>query len=236
MPIQHLTQAQSFAFLGEVTSTRNLLGYGLRVLKEGRFFETTKDPIFTMLSIGIEKHLKLVLGVIALDTSQQWPRKAEMMAYGHGIAELWDHVMIEIRERTSTKGDYLRGLVAGVDADPVLRPLLEVLDRYGRAGRFYNLDLLADDPQRELAPDAMFQAVEQAAMEDPEVSRTFTTAMADVSDQAAWDEFGATLRRRIARSVEEAWEMLSRAGMHGAFGQVGNMMGADLRADSVGRQ
>jgi len=82
----------------------------------------------------------------------------------------------------------------------------------------------------------MFNAVEQAAMADPEVNATFTAAMADVSDQAAWDTFYATLRARIARSVEEAWEMLSRAGMHGVFGELGNLVGADLRADAIGRQ
>ena len=234
--IPNLTQAQGFAFVGEITSTRNLLGYGLRVLKEGRFFDTTKDPIFTMLSIGVEKHLKLVLGVISLDSAQCWPTRSEMKGYGHGIAEMWDRVMGEVKARTASKGDYLRGLVAAVDADPVLRPLLEVLDRYGQSGRFYNLDLLAEDPQRELAPDELFRAVEHTAMAEPEVLRTYTAAMSNVSDQAAWDEFYATLRGRIARSIEQAWEMLSRVGMHGAFGPVGNLLGVDLRAESVGRQ
>lgn len=236
MTLPHLTNQQGFAFIGEITSTRNLLGYGLKALREGAFFDTTRDPIFTMLSIGVEKHLKLVLGVLSVEDAGRWATKSEMKSYGHGIAEMWDHVMDKVSERTAGKSDYLRGLVAGVDADPVLRPLLEVLDRYGRSGRFYNLDLLGDTPQSELAPDAMFDAVEQAAMADPEVAATYTAAMADVSGQDAWDTFYATLRARIARSVEEAWEMLSRLGMHGVFGELGKFMGADLRADSVGRQ
>lgn len=236
MPLPHLTNPQAFAFIGEITSTRNLLGYGLKALREGAFFETTRDPIFTMLSIGMEKHLKLVLGAISIEESHRWPTKAEMKGFGHGIADMWDRVMDEIRQHTASRGEYLRGLVAAVDADPVLQPLLEVLDRYGRSGRFYNLDMLGDAPQRELAPEAMFDAVERAVRADPEVAETFTAAMADVSDQAAWEAFYATSRRRIARSMDEAWQMLSRAGMHGVFGELGNFLGADLRADSVGRQ
>lgn len=236
MPLPHLTSQQAFAFIGEITSARNLLGYGLKALRDGAFFETTRDPIFTMLSIGVEKHLKLVLGVISVDQVGRWPTKAEMTGYGHGIASMWDHVMDEVCHRTAAKSPYLRELVAGVDTDPVLRPLLEVLDRYGRSGRFYNLDVLGHNPQRELAPEALFDAVEQAAMVDTEVNAAFTVAMADVSEQAAWDTFYATLRARIARSLAAGWEMLSRVGMHGVFGELGNVMGAELRADAVGRQ
>ncbi|GGL06883.1 hypothetical protein GCM10007382_28650 [Salinibacterium xinjiangense] len=136
MPIEHLDNQKAFALIGEMTSTRNLLGYGVKVLRGARFIETTRDPIMTMLSIGVEKLLKLTVGVISLDETETWSSKPRMMSYGHGIVSLFDHVMEEIRARTLNSSDYVRGLVAGVDADPVLRPLLAALDRYGRAGRF----------------------------------------------------------------------------------------------------
>jgi hypothetical protein len=236
MPIENLDSTQGLVFIGEMTSTRNLLASGLRILREGAFFDTTKDPIFTTLSIGVEKYLKLTLGTISLDEHHRWPTKAEMMDYGHGIAEMWDRVMDEVHRRTADKSEYVRGLVAGVDADPVLRPLLEVLDRYGRSGRFYNLDALGGRPQRELSPEDMFNAVEQAAMADPAVLRARDIAMADANDQAAWDHFNSILRERIASSLAGAWEMLSRVGMNDGFGETGKVLGFDLRADVVGEQ
>lgn len=114
MPIEHLDNQKAFALIGEMTSTRNLLGYGLKVLRGARFIETTRDPIMTMLSIGVEKLLKLTVGVISLDETETWPSKPKMMSYGHGIVSLFDHVMEEIRARTLNSSDYVRGLVAGV--------------------------------------------------------------------------------------------------------------------------
>ncbi len=236
MPIENLDSTQGFVFIGEITSTRNLLASGLRILREGAFFDTTKDPIFTTLSIGVEKYLKLTLGVISLDEHGGWHTNAEMRAYGHGIAEMWDRVMGEVRSRTADKSEYLPTLVARVDADPVLRPLLDVLDRYGQSGRFFNLDMLGGSPQPELSPDALWDAVEQAAMADPEVVRARDEAMADVNDQAAWDRFDKMLRERIASSLARAWEMLSRVGMNDGFGATGKVLGYDLQADAVGRQ
>ena len=57
-----LNQTQAFALIFETTSTRNLLGYCLWALRNARFWETTRDPILTMLSIGGEKLLKMSLG------------------------------------------------------------------------------------------------------------------------------------------------------------------------------
>ncbi|AJW78485.1 hypothetical protein [Clavibacter michiganensis] len=236
MPIENLDSTQGLVFVGEITSTRNLLASGLRILREGAFFDTTKDPIFTTLSIGVEKYLKLILGTISLDEHQRWPSKAEMMGYGHGIAEMWDRVMDEVHRRTEDKSEYIRGLDAGVDVDPVLRPLLEVLDRYGRSGRFYNLDALGGRPQEDLSPDEMFNAVEQAALADPEVSRARDEAMADLFDQVASDQFDTILRERIASSLDGAWQMLSRVGMNDGFGETGKVLGYELRAADVGDQ
>lgn len=65
-----------------MTSTRNLLAYGIRVIRTGAFIDTTRDPILTMLSIGVEKLYKLTLGLIALDCDHKWPTKTEMQKQG----------------------------------------------------------------------------------------------------------------------------------------------------------
>lgn len=71
MPIVDLDRQQGFALISEMTSTRNLLAYGIRVIRTGAFIETTRDPILTMLSIGVEKLYKLTLGLIALEREEE---------------------------------------------------------------------------------------------------------------------------------------------------------------------
>jgi hypothetical protein len=236
MPIEHLDNQKAFALIGEMTSTRNLLGYGVKVLRGARFIETTRDPIMTMLSIGVEKLLKLTVGVISLDETETWPSKPRMMSYGHGIVSLFDHVMEEIRARTLNSSDYVRGLVAGVDADPVLRPLLAALDRYGRAGRFYNLDMLADSPQPEASPAMMWDEAEQATLAEPRIVELQRIATELLSNNEAWDAFYAGVQGHAADSVERLWEMISRVGINHALGVTGATMGWEIAQTSVGHQ
>lgn len=126
-----LDRQQGFALLAEMTSTRNLLAYGIRVIRTGTFIDTTRDPILTMLSIGVEKLYKLTLGLIALDRDQRWPTKTEMQKQGHKLVPMHATVMNELRARTANKSEYVRGLLAEVDNDPVVVPIIEALDMYG---------------------------------------------------------------------------------------------------------
>ena len=97
MPIVDLDRQQGFALIAEMTSTRNLLAYGIRVIRTGAFIETTRDPILTMLSIGVEKLYKLTLGLIALDCDHKWPNAAAMKAWGHKLVSMHQAIMDELR-------------------------------------------------------------------------------------------------------------------------------------------
>jgi hypothetical protein len=204
--IVDLDRQQGFALIAEMTSTRNLLAYGIRVIRTGAFIETTRDPILTMLSIGVEKLYKLTLGLAALDRHRKWPNATEMKAWGHKLVPMHQAVMAELRTRTADKSQYVRGLVADVETDPVVSPVIEALDMYGRMGRFYYLDQLGDSPQP-VSPDDAWQKIESAALTDPEVSALYQRTNVYIGNNEAWDLFIRSLNERIATAVERVWIM-----------------------------
>ncbi|UJH70073.1 hypothetical protein [Ornithinimicrobium sp. INDO-MA30-4] len=53
----------------------------------------------TILSIGVEKLLKLTFGVIALDEDHEWPSTKVMKRYSHSIGDLYATVLPKLEER-----------------------------------------------------------------------------------------------------------------------------------------
>lgn len=235
MAIVHLDREQGFALLEEMTSARNLLAYGIRVVRTGPFIDTTRDPILTMLSIGMEKLYKLTLGLIELDRNHKWLTKDETKSWYHDLVRMHGKVMGELRIRTADKSPHVRGLLDDVDADPVVVPIIEALDMYGRMGRFYYLDRLGDHVQP-ISPYEFWQNIEQAALSDPEVAGLCQDAMRDVSDGDAWDRFIGTLHERIASAIERVWIAVAVCGRNHALGETGTTFGFEVHPDAVGRQ
>lgn len=235
MAIVNLDRQQGFALLAEMTSTRNLLAYGIRAIRTGAFIDTTRDPILTMLSIGMEKLYKLTLGLIVLERDHKWPTKSEMQKHGHNLNPMHTVVMNELRARAAVKSQYVRELVAEVDNDPVVAPIIEALDLYGRMGRFYYLDHLGDAPQA-VSPDHAWQKIEQFALTDPEVAALYRRAMQNVGDSDAWGKFTCALYERIAMAVERIWIAIAVCGRNHVLGDTGVVFGFEVHPDSVGRQ
>jgi len=230
-----LDREQEFALLAEMTSTRNLLSYGVRVIRTGAFIETTRDPILTMLSIGVEKLYKLTLGLVALDRDCKWPTKAEMQRRGHELVPMHQEVWGELRTRTASKSQYLRELLAEVDVDAVVVPVIAALDMYGQRGRFYYLDQLGEHLQP-VSPDDAWQRIEGAALADSSVAALYDRAMRDVRDNDAWERFIRALHERIATAVERVWITIAVCGRNHALGETGSVFGFEVHPDAVGRQ
>lgn len=226
---------QQTPLIAEMTSARNLLAYGVRVVRTGAFLDTTRDPILTMLSVGMEKLYKLTLGLDSLDTDGRWPSTAAMKQLGHGLAPMHDLVMTTIRRRTRDSSPYVQELIAQVEDDLCVMPIIRTLDVYGRMGRFYYLDKLGDTSQA-VNPDAVWDDVEHAARTDPDVSALFDRALADVNDNAIWDALTRALHNRIADSVERTWTMIAVVGRNHALGETGTVFGFEIHPSAVGRQ
>lgn len=235
MAIVDLDRQQGLALFAEMISTRNLLGYSLRIIRTASFIETTREPILTMLSIGMEKLYKLALGLIILERDHKWPSKSEMKKQGHNLVPMHAAVMNELQARIEGKSHYLRELVTRADNDPVVAPIIEALNLYGRMGRFYYLDQLGDAPQA-ISPETAWQKIEQCALADPKVAVLHRQATQNVGDSQAWDELACALRQRIATAVECIWVSIAVCGQNHVLGETGVVFGFEIHPDAVGRQ
>lgn len=233
-----LNQTQAFALIFETTSTRNLLGYGLWALRNARFWDTTRDPILTMLSIGVEKLLKMSLGLTHVAEHGEWPPLSKFReTWRHDIVKMHDDLFQTIRRRLpqATHPAFVESRLVEAEADPVLPALMAALSRYGQSGRFYNLDELALSPQAGEDPGHMWSEAENVALRlDPVMKSKFEAASSAAPE--VFDAFLHELEARLAESIERWWDVIALAGKHGILGARGKSWGFDVDRSMVGRQ
>lgn len=134
-----LTMQQSLNLEQESDSAKHLLSYGVRTLRTAAFIETTRDPIMTMLSIGVEKLLKLSLGLLHVEDNRRW-LSLEVLKneYRHDLIKMERLLRETIQERAdrATHRYYVDQALTAVENDPVWPPLVAALNRYGKEGPF----------------------------------------------------------------------------------------------------
>ncbi|MEI3866338.1 hypothetical protein V6S02_04475 [Microbacterium sp. CCNWLW134] len=230
-----LTLLQGTHLIQESDSAKHLLAYGIRALRTAAFIETTRDPIMTMLSIGVEKMLKLGLGLNHMAATRVWlPLSVLKNDYRHNLIRMEELLREAIRANVgrATHPYYVNEALAAVDHDPVWPSLVIALNRYGQEGRFYFLDALADNPQREPSPQAFWDAAERVALEnDPELNELFNRM---ISDYSLSERFYRRLNERAADSLQRFWDLVAMAGVQGVLGDRGKGWGHDFKL--IGRQ
>jgi hypothetical protein len=230
-----LTMQQSLNLEQESDSAKHLLAYGVRTLRTAAFIETTRDPIMTMLSIGVEKLLKLSLGLLYVEDNRQWlPLEVLKNEYRHDLIKMERLLREAIQERAdrATHRYYVDQALTAVKNDTVWPPLIAALNRYGKEGRFYYLDALAENPQREESPQSYWDEAERAALQvEPELNNLFSRM---ISDFSLSDEFYQRLNARVADSLEKWWNLVAMAAVQGVLGERGKAWGHGIKA--VGRQ
>ncbi|MFD6133971.1 hypothetical protein [Isoptericola sp. NPDC060257] len=224
-----LTQQQGFALLFEQESARQLLAHGVHTLQGALYFSKVRDAVLTTLSIGVEKMLKVALGLRALDNAGTWPTKDEMReSWGHKIDAMDAELRSYLRTWAAAEGtNYVGTLIAAVDDDPVWPILARTLDAYGRSGRFYYLDTLGSQPQEWESPSSMWDEAERACIEHHPDLRAGEREVVGTGPIDAFDAYLRDVHVRLADSVVGWWHMVVRAGMHGALGPLGKAFGSD---------
>lgn len=212
------TVRQAGALVSEIVSARSLLDHGTRVLRDtfGTYDELT-DPVLTTLSIGMEKLYKLTLGLTALHTTGDWPTKEQMVTgYDHRLAVMHEAVLKDCRDR-ATHPDVV-ALIAEVDTDPVVLPIIAALHDYGMSGRFYYLDQLGDpNGVSRQDPRALWQAIEDAiASSEPQLTQQWEKSR-ETGSEDALSHYIQARNRRTAASVERVRHLVQMCWMTGVL-------------------
>jgi len=212
-----LTRDQQLALIFETGSVQALLRHGVNQLLEVRYINADIDPVLTTLSIGVEKLMKLTWGLLEVAAGRSWPSRTVMQEQGHGVKFLNELIGPYLGAAVGPPAQpWVQGLRDGVDSDPYWALILSALDTYGRSGRFYYLDKLAEQPQPWQSPRDTWDELEQAISNDrPEL----------LADLAGSNEGNLRARAEInaviAASVTVWWEMIFRFWVQGAVGQFG---------------
>lgn len=198
----------------EIDAARSLLYHGLTILVSYTYASRDADALFVCLASGAEKLLKLSAGMESLETAGTWPSKTMMMGWGHDIVELDRYVrgLIIQHAGRSTAPGLIAELLAAVNSDPYIDPLLHTLGTYAKRGRFYNLDHLADATQTEEPPGELWEQLHH------EVTTRHPDLLAGLATPDNWDSARTQLNQHIVESVQAWRELIVRSWRTGVLG------------------
>jgi hypothetical protein len=220
-----LSRQQVVALARETDDAAGTFSHGLALLRRLHTSARDSAAMFALLSTGAEKLLKLTVGITHLEQTNEWPSREFMQTkMRHRIVLLDQHAGTALRDGISLSivPGHMKSAMERVSADPLIGPMLRALDRYATQGRFFNLDTLANSPQREPSPSELWEEVlSEVFRSDPDALGIFA--------QVATDPEG---RRRmndaIADSLELWWQVYQRAWTTGILGSRGKVWASTL--------
>lgn len=232
-----LSQAQGIALIWEMDSARYLMRAAEKMIRSSTAIDLVVHPILTTSSIGVEKLLKLALGLKGVSTARRWPSKRAMREYGHGLDDMYKALRRLVANDLAARafpGTPLRSALDAVDNDPLWLPLLTLLTRYGSRARFFHLDALAEDPQDGDAPELGWDGLEQIAIEHFESVRSARDRVFDnLNDREAVDRFQSAFHAQVADSLARFWDLMSALGTFDALGPRGKLYGLEINRSAV---
>ena len=219
-----LTSQQLVRLAVETSAATNLIRDGTSTLRSMTSVMRGADSVWTLLSLGTEKMLKLSVGLVRLEDSGKWPGK-EIRKFSHGLVELEEVTRQAMRDRVqlSAQPGYSERALAALEADRVWPLLLVGLDRYGQGGRYHWLDWVSEEPDFE-SPEAYWRVMEQeVTAQQPDLLGLFISTAPDDLDEA---------RRRtnavVNASIMLWWEAVHTFWSQGAFGEVARSLSSDI--------
>ncbi|MEV6350995.1 hypothetical protein [Actinoplanes sp. NPDC051851] len=187
---------------------------GIDALRAMRHDYTDAVAVMSLLALGAEKMLKLTIGLSGRDQGTGWPSKDEMrLKIGHRVLKADRIARPTLDSNPGTAPGWLAGLKHQVNADPVLSTVLEALDRFGNAGRFYYLDLLASATQPQDAPQTLWTNMTTA------LTTGEPRLLADLASVDRYEAGRRQLNEMVAAALIGWWELYAAAWRTGAIGK-----------------
>jgi len=222
-----LDVAQGFALQIEAQSIFCLLRDGHREIQAIRHISVSADSVFVLTSIGVEKVMKVSLGLCHLRDFGEWPSTPTILGWGHDITALNQRLEATLASNVTHAAHPERAgsLLADQKLDRNWPLLIDVLDSYGRSGQFYVLDHLAQtDPGWE-APVESWSRLEYAILNDhPGLAATLVSPLQEQTGRRELGEYAA-------RTLLDWWKMIHEFCIDGCFGERGTTVGQQLAPD-----
>lgn len=125
-------------------------------------------PTLFLLSIGLERYLKVTIHILIHQETGQFADFSTMKAYGHDLLDL-EAAVLSLEAPTARGNLMSREDLAFLKSDELLRKLMECVDAFARGERYFMLDGAtgkAMDPDK--SPKARWEdIVEIASDRDP---------------------------------------------------------------------
>ena len=205
--------AWGLAMIRECSDAASLFSRGLHATRAIRFDYDDAVVVMSLLALGAEKMLKLTIGLAHRDRGERWPSTADMRRIGHRVREA-DRIARPLLDRyAGTAPGFLDGVKFAVGNDRTVDEVLEALDRFGAAGRFYYLDLLAEDPQPGESPRMLWTSMTTAmALSDPAL-------LADINSTERAHEGRRRLNEEVATALARWWDLYVAGWRTGVIGK-----------------
>lgn len=206
---------------------RNLLRDSVGAIQGLRFVSVHGDAVFTLGCIGVEKAMKTMLGCNEVAVAGSWPSKKTLQyKWGHDIQKLDQLLGMTITQGLAQSAHigYAETLASRIFESTTLPPLFATFARYGKSGRFHNLDILAtDEPALDDSPSEYWERTELAVRSSQQEFREVP-----YGNNAALNEYEKKLRAYIAEELESWWYCIHRLGVQGVFGELGKKIGFEI--------
>jgi hypothetical protein len=217
------TDLAGLALIRECNDAASLFSRGLSATHTIRTDYTDAVVVMSLLALGAEKMLKLTIGLAQRDQGEGWPPSDYMRHdIGHRVLKADQIARPLLNSHAGTAPGLLDDMKSHISHDRVLSNVLNALERFGAAGRFYYLDILADNPPKQEAPHALWTDLTAAiAVEEPAL-------LADIDSADNADRRRRRVNETIANALNRWWELYAAAWRTGAIGDEAKQYAREL--------
>lgn len=206
----------------EISTATEQLALGLNQAASPSWQARQPGAVFTQLSQGVERVLKVTYLLVEESAGRQPDPKFGAGPGGHAVSELNSRVFSSLVTASQTAVPYLRELVAETMEDVYWRDVLAALDTWAAApGRYRDLDALRGKTPKTDPAWASWEEAERRAVEESGGWATLSDGRLKAS------------RLRVLQSVMCWWHMLYRCWQHGLVGAEGRRFSSELSPQNL---